>query len=385
MHRLTTVLSSNHVDAPCFKTSPSSFATRRLLKGTPPPYTSSEVASFVARPKSNRFSCEFAPLVLPDTDRLNTRFDMAGYSASPIDLTLEDDGTGAISNALYSRFESAPLSSGPLNRPLMRPILKSNPSFGSPNSVSERMANMALQSPQPSQVFQHYPSDMYHDGMIPLNQSQTPPDPYRPPFASNNLLPLPFTNGVYPPPLPPQQQLQQPHLPYFSSDPNINLSTPPMQPTSQPLNSAQNPAEPTPHQIIDLTGGSPSPEPQVRNLPPDLPPKTPVCIGQLQATALVLYPVNYLNPGGEQPLGSEREWVTVRLSYERNPSKASGQDTIHIRTPTSRGTLGESLGGETFGAVEQKIASSVGPMLGKGLIRLEAKVRKSVPNVSPSK
>ena len=237
---------------------------------------------------------------------------------------------------------------------------------------------MALQAPQPLQVFQHHPSDMYHAGVIPLNQSQTPPDPYRPPFAANNLLPLPFTNGSYPPPLPQQQQLQHPHLSYVPSNSSINPSPPPMQHTPQPLNPAQDPAEPAPHQVIDLTGGSPSPEPQVRGIPPDLPPKTPVCIGQLSATALVLYPVNYLNPGGEQPLGSDREWAPVRLSYERNPSKPSGQDTIHIRTPTSRGTLGESLGGETFAVVEQKIASAVGPMLGKGLIRLEAKVRKAL-------
>lgn len=242
---------------------------------------------------------------------------------------------------------------------------------------------MALQSPQPSQVFQHHPSDMYHAGVIPLNQSQTPLDPYRPPFAANNLLPLPFTNGAYPPPLPHQQQFQQPHHSYLPPNPNFDPSTPPMQSTPQPLSSAPNPADHIPHQVIDLTDGSPSPEPQVRSLPPDLPPKTPVCIGQLPATALVLYPVNYLNPGGEQPLGSEKDWASVRLSYERDPSKISGQDTIHIRTPTSRGTLGESLGGDTFGVVEQKIASAVGPMLGKGLIRLEAKVRKGLPNVSP--
>ena len=299
---------------------------------------------------------------------------MAGYSASPIDLTLEDDGPGAISNAAYSRFESVPLSSGPLSRALMR----STPSFG-PNSVSERMANMVLQPSQPTQVFQNYPSAMHHAGVIPLNEPHAPPDPYRPPFAANNLLPLPFMNGAYPPPLPQQQQPQQLLYPV---NPNINLNLPPMQLTPQPLGSSQKPAEPAPHQIIDLTGRSPSPEPQVRGLPPDLPPRTPVCIGQLPATALVLYPINYLNPGGEQPVGSEKEWAPVRLNYEYNPSKASGQDTIHIRTPTSRGTLGESLGGEAFAVVEQKIASIVGPMLGKGLIRLEAKVRKGMPNVS---
>ena len=309
-----------------------------------------------------------------------TGFDMAGYSASPIDLTLEDDGPDAIANAAYSRFETAPLPSEPLTRARMKPTLKSSPSFS--NSVSERMANMVLQSPQPSHVFQQHPSILHHSGIIPLSQLHTSPDLYRPPFAANNLLPLPFMNGTYPPPLPQQQQTQQPHPPL---NPNINPGPPLMQPTPQPLNSPQNLQEPTPHQVIDLTGCSPSPEPQVRILPPDLPPKTPMCIGQLAATALVLYPVNYLNPGGEQPIGSEKEWAPVRLNYEYNISKPSGQDTIHIRTPTSRGSLGEPLGGETFGVVEQKIASTVGPMLGKGLIRLEAKVRKGLPNVSSDK
>ena len=311
-----------------------------------------------------------------------TGFDMAGYSASPIDLTLEDDGQGAIANAAYSRFESSPLSSEPLTRARMRPTLKSSPSFGSPNSVSERMANMVLQSPQPSQVFQHHPSVTHPSGIIPLSHLHTPQDPYRPPFAGNNLLPLPFMNGPYPPPLPQQHRIQQPHLPV---NPNVNPNQPPNQHIPRPLSSPQNPPESAPHQIIDLTGCSPSPEPQVRNLPPDLPPRTPMCIGQLAATALVLYPVNYLNPGGEQPVGIEKEWAPVRLNYEQNFSKSSGQDTIHIRTPTSRGTLGESLGGETFGVVEQKVASTVGPMLGKGLIRLEAKVRKGMPNVSSHK
>ena len=183
---------------------------------------------------------------------------------------------------------------------------------------------MTLQAPHPSQVPHYHAPAMHHTGMIPSNQLPPLPGPYLPPVQ-----PMP------------------------RSPPN-------------PL-----------HQVIDSTGCSPSP--QVRSLPPDLPPRTPVCIGQLTATALVLYPVNYLNPCGEQPVGSEKEWAPVRLNYEH--TKASGQDTIHIRTPTSRGTLGESLGGETFGVVEQKVASTVGPLLGKGLIRLEARVRKGLPNV----
>jgi len=256
---------------------------------------------------------------------------MAGYSASPIDLTLEDE------------------------------------------ALSERMANMVLESPQSSQVFQH------HAGVIPLDQPHTPPDPYRSPFVVNNLLPLPFMNGAYPPPFLQQQQSEQSHVP---ANPIINPNLLPPQPTSQALYSQQKPVEPAPHQVVDLTSRSPSLEPQVRSLPPQLPPKTSVCIGQLSAAALILYPVNYLNPDGEQSVGSEKEWAPVRLSYKHGLSGASGGGTINIGTPTSRGTLGEQLGGEDFGVVEQKVVNVVGPMLGKGMVRLEAKIRKGLPNVS---
>jgi hypothetical protein len=132
--------------------------------------------------------------------------------------------------------------------------------------------------------------------------------------------------------------------------------------------------------IIDLTA-SPSPEPQkAATLPADLPPKTPVCIGQLTVTALVLYPVSYLSPDIGQA-GTDAEWTSVRLHYEHNPNKPNAQHTIHIKTPSIKGPAGEPLGGETFGVVEQKIATNIGPMMGKGLIRLEARVRKGLPNV----
>ncbi len=42
---------------------------------------------------------------------------------------------------------------------------------------------------------------------------------------------------------------------------------------------------------------------------------------------------------------------------------------------------GEIVQGENFGVVEQKAANVLGPMLGKGLIRVDAKVRRAVPNV----
>lgn len=139
-------------------------------------------------------------------------------------------------------------------------------------------------------------------------------------------------------------------------------------------------------QVIDLTG-SPSPPPQQRQLTPsistlpsDLPPKTPVCIGQLTVTALVLYPVPYLRP--HEPGLGDAEWATIQLRYEHNPNKPGGSETIHIMTPRTRAPNGEAVQGEGFGVVEQKVATSLGPMLGKGLIRLDGKVRKGMPNVS---
>lgn len=136
--------------------------------------------------------------------------------------------------------------------------------------------------------------------------------------------------------------------------------------------------------VIDLTH-SPSPPssplPLTTPLPDDLSPRTPVCIGQLTVTALVLYPVSYLQL--YDPTKAEADWASVRLQYEHNPHKQPGTtETIHIKTPHIKSPTGELSQGEAFGVVEQKVASHLGPMLGKGLIRLDAKVRRGMPNVS---
>ena len=113
----------------------------------------------------------------------------------------------------------------------------------------------------------------------------------------------------------------------------------------------------------------------------DLPPKTPVCIGVLPATALVLYPIPYLNPPDHN--SQDCEWAPVRLQYEHLENKPSGQsETINIRPPSVKGLNGEIVPGETFAVVEQKIATHLGPMLGKGLIRLDAKIRRGNRTVS---
>ena len=140
----------------------------------------------------------------------------------------------------------------------------------------------------------------------------------------------------------------------------------------------------SPNNVIDLTH-SPSPpsSPLLLGtpLPDDISPRTPVCIGQLTVTALVLYPVSCLQP--HDPTQAEADWASVRLQYEHNPHKQPGTtETIHIKTPHTKSPAGEVIQGEAFGVVEQKVASHLGPMLGKGLIRLDAKVRRGMPNVS---
>jgi SWI/SNF-related matrix-associated actin-dependent regulator of chromatin subfamily A3 len=156
---------------------------------------------------------------------------------------------------------------------------------------------------------------------------------------------------------------------------------PPLVPSRQ-----SSSAPPQNHQVIDLTDSpSPPPSPRPRQqpissaLPDDLHPKTPVCIGQLTVTALVLYPVSYLQ--GPDSI-NESDWANVRLQYEHNPQRAGATETIHIKTPSSKTSSGELSQGEAFGVVEQKVATDLGPMLGKGLIRLDAKVRRGSPNVS---
>ncbi|KAK2461626.1 hypothetical protein APHAL10511_006089 [Amanita phalloides] len=120
--------------------------------------------------------------------------------------------------------------------------------------------------------------------------------------------------------------------------------------------------------VIDLTR-SPSP-------PPQLPPKTPFCIGQLTVTALVLYPLPYLVHGPAFP----DNWAPVRLQHEHNPGQSGGSETIHIISPSVRVPNGELMQGDLFGVVEQKVAIALGPMMGKGLIRLEAKVQRGGVN-----
>ncbi|KAH9486582.1 Helicase-like transcription factor CHR28 [Psilocybe cubensis] len=261
-----------------------------------------------------------------------------------IDLTLDDDDDSTNDHssryAKRARTEISRQDSTPSG-----PLLDYQKSSVTPNKFSSASNSLSVphvqQSPH-SQFPNHVPAP---------NQST-----YRPLFAG-------------PAPFPPSRLQQIPNPPAMN-----NPFTPPSQPSTSRASDRQ---------VIDLTG-SPSPPPSVLSrqnsqppLPAELPPKTPVCIGQLTVNALVLYPVTYLSP--QNP--GVTEWAYVRLQYEHNPHKLTGKETIHIRTPSGRGPNGDNVSGEVFGVVEQKVADLLGPMLGKGLIRLDAKIRKGTGNL----
>ncbi|KAG7099012.1 hypothetical protein E1B28_000896 [Marasmius oreades] len=133
--------------------------------------------------------------------------------------------------------------------------------------------------------------------------------------------------------------------------------------------------------VIDLTGSTPSPPPPpLSHVSPsflipyeELSPRTPVCIGQLHSQALILYPCEYVHT---TDLSCE-EWVPVKFEYEYDPSKPR-PETLHIKSFPVRSPTGQTIEGERFGFADQKTAITVGGMLSRGLVRLEAKVRKGL-------
>ena len=288
--------------------------------------------------------------------------------SNPIDLTLDDDPQDQSRHVKKARIdldaESTPssnastpsrLSPSPYPSPRMsipkRPPLQNGPRVYFPHlTQSEGSYRPQFAGPSDSLAF------------FPNRNVQT--DSMRSPSVTG----LHLSNG-------PQQleqkhsHLQHQHQNQRHSNQIIDLtSSPSPPPSSSPT--AQHPLDP--HDTAPPPGGL------------NVPPKTPVCIGQLTVTALVLYPISYLQP---QVNNHEPEWAGVRLFHdgtakERNPN---AEETIHIRAPPFFSATRDVLPGENFGVVEQKVASILGPMLTKGLIRIDAKVRRGVPNVGYQK
>ncbi|KAF9457347.1 SNF2 family N-terminal domain-containing protein [Collybia nuda] len=285
--------------------------------------------------------------------------------SNQIDLTLEDeDGSEQYPSQQFTkplRPELPLASSSSLNTHYTpsRELTLSGTPLSMPPFTSHNSQGVSAISNSALSKSAHHSDIVFHSPNSPQSQGM-----YRPAFAVPSAF---FT----------PRHSHQPDTPSPSSSPVF---------LSDPIHNSHLANSESPNrQVIDLTG-SPSPPPAVLNrppilstLPPELPPKTPICIGQLTVTALVLYPVPYLLP--QDPNSGELEWAPVRLQYEHNPHKPGGSETIHIKAPHVRGPHGEAITGEGFGVVEQKVATYLGPMLGKGLIRLDAKVRKGPANL----
>lgn len=314
-----------------------------------------------------------------------TTYPARAYSqANPIDLTLEDDDDDI---RLTERMSKRPCTSS-------RSFNASCSAAATPSSSAYSRQSSSGLSPA-----------MSHSSLAPHAAPNAPSTIYAPQPPQSS----PYYRDRYELPSPNELRAARFQGPstssaFFQPSPQPGLSVNPLDHSSHSSSNGSSQSNEVTRHVIDLTS-SPSPPPQshlpppqqqshfspppqiqpappnVGNLPMDLPPKTPVCIGVIAATALVLYPIPYLTP---QDYGAQDcDWAPVRLHYEPMANKPSGSsETINIRPPSIKGRNGEVIPGETFAVVEQRAATYLGPMLGKGLIRLDAKIRRGSRTVS---
>lgn len=69
------------------------------------------------------------------------------------------------------------------------------------------------------------------------------------------------------------------------------------------------------------------------------------------------------------------EWASVSLKYEYD--EELDRKTVRLWTRPARHPDGSIIPAEVFGAVQRKVASVIGPMLERHLIRLVARIRKA--------
>jgi SWI/SNF-related matrix-associated actin-dependent regulator of chromatin subfamily A3 len=241
------------------------------------------------------------------------------------------------------------------------------------------------------------------DSFESLSLSAPSPSPpfFHPPSQSQSLPPSPSLMS-HRPRSPTAAVLSTPKFPQSPTPINFRpSSTVGILGTSFPSSLPSSSGQSSPN-VIDLTTSpSPSPVPPAPPALPSLPrppqfsstlpttlegasPKTPVCIGRLDVTALILYPSAYLEISPSEPSGSDPVWGPVRLQYERTHHHSGSEDTIQIRTPNKRSLQGEIYPGENFAVVERRASSILAPMLGKGLIRLDSRIRRGNRHVRAS-
>lgn len=309
-----------------------------------------------------------------------TAYSRSYAQANPIDLTLDDEDedihtTERMTKRQCNHTRTFNANCQPSGSNLSRQ--QSSSGLSPAMSLSTLAPHTAPSTPSGSQTPQssQSSSSYHHTYDAPVSNTVRPPLFKGPSTSAAFFQPQPHAApssnplGQVPPPY-----SQAPGRPSseVAARQVIDLTDSPSPPP--PRSSQSQPQPPHPH--------SQQLHPSLGNLPMDLPPKTPVCIGVLPATALVLYPIPYLIP--QDPNSMDAEWAPVRLQYEHLENKPNGaSETINVRPPSRKAPTGEIIPGETFAVVEQKVATPLGPMLGKGLIRLDAKIRKVNRTVSP--
>lgn len=269
-----------------------------------------------------------------------------------------------------------------------------HPPFLQPPSATQLSGNTSRQTPPTHDRLDsfkslslsppaHLPSSPFFQ---PLSQTQRLPFPSPSPSPYRQFSPNSVAHS--------EPKYSQSNTP--ASSPHSSMISVPG--TSFPSNLPSSPGHSS-HNVIDLTSSpSPSPAPlppppAPLPPPPTLPhppqfssaqhatlesalPKTPVCIGRLDVSALIVYPSAYLDISPSEPSGSEPVWGPVRLQYERSSHHPGSEDTVSIMVPYARTPHGEIHPGENFAVIEQRVASVLGPMIGKSLIRAESRIRR---------
>ena len=95
-------------------------------------------------------------------------------------------------------------------------------------------------------------------------------------------------------------------------------------------------------------------------------------VGHLNVTVLIVYSSAYLlDLSSSEPLGFESMWV---LRYERS----SHIWEVKILFPSGRQLRGEIHPGKNIAVIERRVTSVLGPMLGKGLICVDWRIRRDL-------
>lgn len=96
----------------------------------------------------------------------------------------------------------------------------------------------------------------------------------------------------------------------------------------------------------------------------------PVLIGQLNVTALVLYPNPYLS----SQRGGIDEWAPIRIAIDPNAKPPTDALTLHI-PPKVKGA--NPTAQDSFGVIGRQAGPTLAPLLSRGVVKLEPRIKRS--------